>query len=151
MAHGLRTPSAHDIQAAFRRSGFPHWDAEPTHIRRAYVDWSVLDCYGCRAGGQRLGYLSRFTERGPAPRHRFVVKSLTIQILALNSYHSDFPNRRTPLKNRIDKRSQGRTCGLRCISLDFGRSHGFRITSIKSLSLAERANPLAKHATGSKC
>src|SRR5437773_8452974 len=61
----------------------------------------------------------------------------------------DFDIQRAWLTPGNTKRSQGRTCGLRCISLDFGRSHGFRITSIKSLSLAEDANLLAKHATGS--
>src|SRR5438093_9849630 len=44
--------------------------------------------------------------------------------------------------------SQRGTRALRCISLDFGSSHGFSITPIKSPSLAKRANPLAKHATG---
>jgi hypothetical protein len=60
----------------------------------------------------------------------------------------DFDIQRAWLTPGNSKRSQGRTCGLRCIGLDFGSSHGFSITSIKSLSLAEHAKLLAKHATG---
>ena len=32
--------------------------------------------------------------------------------------------------------------------MNFGRSHSFNITPANNLSLADRANPLAKHATG---
>jgi hypothetical protein len=44
------------------------------------------------------------------------------------------------------KRGQGGSCALRCISLDFSRGHGLKIASDENLSLAERANRLAKHA-----
>jgi hypothetical protein len=46
------------------------------------------------------------------------------------------------------KGCQGRSCALRCISLDLGCGHGLTLTPDPNLSLAERANPLAKHAIG---
>src|SRR5438876_8267112 len=63
----------------------------------------------------------------------------------------DFDIQRARFAPGNTKRSQRRSCALRCTSLDFGRSHGFSITPIKSPSLAERANLLAKHATVFEC
>ncbi len=44
------------------------------------------------------------------------------------------------------QRSQGRTGALRCISMNFCCIHVMTIHPAKDPSLAERANPLAKHA-----
>src|SRR6266540_3121998 len=61
----------------------------------------------------------------------------------------DFDIQRAGFPPGNTKRSQRRSRGFRCIRSDFGRSHVFSITPIKSPSLAERATLLAKHATGS--
>jgi hypothetical protein len=58
----------------------------------------------------------------------------------------NFDIQRTGLAPGYAQRSQGRGRALRCIRLNFGRIHDFSITPLKNMSLAERANLLAKDA-----